>query len=453
MPHPPLPHSSDSGFLAGESLYLSARFKDVTLIAESPNGYSRVYKAQRMGKWHALKCLKPDYANKKEYRALLQKEFEIGYRLDHPHVVRTLGLEEVEGLGVCIIMEYIEGTTLRQRAGERGSEGTGERAREHVIHTMKQLGAALDYIHSRQIIHRDVKPENIMLTTNGGNVKLIDFGLSDADSYAILKQPAGTRRYAAPEQMEGTVIDGRTDIYAFGKILEELAEQFHISSRRLRRTARRCQEHNMEKRVASCSSIVWSSPVSFSRWATYATVALLTLTAGYGLLSRRPAASQQEPEEGLAVSHDTILTPVTHIREVPVPQAPQKVYVPSEPPKNIEQYYKWCYQQCYDNLGRSLERAAKNATQVKTQEEAAQLFSKAQQWAQEESQRGMEVELLKYVEREDPQFAVVLASAKSYWTDALAAFWREPEHTRRVGEISTVAHQHLKDLSSSAETQ
>lgn len=57
-----------------------------------------------------------------------------------------------------------------------------------------QTCAALDYIHRRQIIHRDLKPENIMLTGNGGNVKLIDFGYSDTDSYAVLKQPAGTRR-------------------------------------------------------------------------------------------------------------------------------------------------------------------------------------------------------------------------------------------------------------------
>ena len=102
---------------------LSSQFRDITLISESERGFSRVLRAQRMGKWHVLKCLKPQLADIPEYRSLLQKEFEIGYQLNHPNIVRTIGLEEVEGLGVCIVMEYVEGRTLKQFL-----EGVGVRA-------------------------------------------------------------------------------------------------------------------------------------------------------------------------------------------------------------------------------------------------------------------------------------------------------------------------------------
>ena len=450
--------NSDSGFLSGESLFLSSRFKEVSLVYQSEKGFAILYRAQRMGKWYTLKCLKPEYADKKEYRALLQKEFEIGYLLDHPHVVRTIGMEEVDGLGVCIVMEHIEGVTLRKLI-ERGreSERAGGRnkgaMKERIIRTMQQLGAALDYIHSQQIIHRDVKPENIMLTTNGSNVKLIDFGLSDADSYAILKQPAGTLKYAAPEQIENPspTIDGRADIYAYGKILKELIEKFHIKSRRLNNIARHCCATELEGRTALCSSIRWQSSQSLSRWAAVATIALLSLITGFALY--QAATTTQQKVTKVVIRHDTILTPTTRIKEVSVAQEPQKIYVPSEPPKNIEDFYKWAYQQSYSNMEHCLERAARNATLVKTQDEAAQLFSEAQQWAQEKSQRDMEKELLKYVEREDPQYAVIIASAKSYWTEALTAFWRDPSHTKRVGEISQTAYKHLESLKANADSQ
>jgi len=87
--------TSDSGFLSGESLYLSSRFRDIELLSVSQQGYSRVFRAQRMGKWHVLKCLKQEYMQQAEYRALLQKEFEIGYNLNHPNIAATIGLEEV----------------------------------------------------------------------------------------------------------------------------------------------------------------------------------------------------------------------------------------------------------------------------------------------------------------------------------------------------------------------
>ncbi|MBR1487674.1 MAG: serine/threonine protein kinase [Bacteroidales bacterium] len=112
-----------------------------------------------------------------------------------------------------------------------------------------QLADALAYIHSKQILHRDLKPGNILVTRNGGNVKVIDFGLSDADDYAILKQSAGTRDYMAPEQLAGRQIDCRSDIYSYGLLLRSLFPH------RYRRIVRRCTHPDPARRYATMEQV------------------------------------------------------------------------------------------------------------------------------------------------------------------------------------------------------
>lgn len=213
-----LPSSSDSGFSTENTVLLSREFTEISPLYTSTNGHSRLMRAQRMGKWFVLKCLKEEKREDPVYRALLRKEFEIGYTLSHPAIAQTVGLEEVPGYGTCIVMEYVDGCTLRTFLGQHRTN------REECGQIISELCSALTYIHERQIIHRDLKPDNILITTNGRHVKLIDFGLSDTDSHAILKAPAGTRRYAAPEQFDPSArTDARTDIYALGVILQEMA--------------------------------------------------------------------------------------------------------------------------------------------------------------------------------------------------------------------------------------
>ena len=113
-----------------------------------------------------------------------------------------------------------------------------------------ELLDAMDYFHSKQIIHRDLKPSNILITNNGNNVKIIDFGLSDTDDYVILKQAAGTRKYAAPEQLSpNNIIDCRADIYSLGIILKN---NFPKSYQKI---ADKCAQQDREKRFSSADEI------------------------------------------------------------------------------------------------------------------------------------------------------------------------------------------------------
>ena len=235
--------------LQGAELVMTNRFTDIEPLYRLARGYAALYRAQRMGKWHVLKCLKADYIDNPLYLGLLHKEFEIGYRLSHPNIAQTIGFERVDGLGPCIVMEYVDGCTLRNAL-----DG-GKLTRDDARRVLLQVCDALAYIHERQVIHRDLKPENIMLTANGGNVKLIDFGYSDADSYAVLKQPAGTRRYASPEQESGGHVDARTDIYALGVIMGEINGALPRKWLRLGRVAARCTRADADRRYALAAEV------------------------------------------------------------------------------------------------------------------------------------------------------------------------------------------------------
>ena len=211
--------------------------------SSSSRGFNQVVKIRRQGKWFVLKGLKPGYSDQQAYVELLKKEFDLGTQLDHPNIVKILAKEMNPEIGPCIVMEYVDGVTLDEFLAAKPSMA----ARKKVV---EQLVEVLAYIHGKQIIHRDLKPSNILVTRNGNNVKIIDFGLSDADDYAVLKQPAGTLKYMAPEQKEPDVkIDGRADIYAFGLLLKE------IFPRRYKHIAAKCSRVDRESRYANAEAL------------------------------------------------------------------------------------------------------------------------------------------------------------------------------------------------------
>lgn len=207
-----------------------------------------MFSAVRYGKRYMLKCLKPDFAYTPIYRQALMKEFEIGLQLDHPNICRTISMEPVGELGDCIVMEYVDGETLE--ATVKGGNMTEDKVRK----IASQLLDAMEYMHAKQTVHRDIKPSNIMLTHRGGDVKLIDFGLSDSETFCVLKIPAGTIGYMAPEQLKPDAqSDPSADIYSFGKVLEYMAEA--VRSKSLARVGQKCAAADRARRPADITQV------------------------------------------------------------------------------------------------------------------------------------------------------------------------------------------------------
>lgn len=223
-------------------------FSNISEAYVSKSGFNRIFSAVRYGKRYMLKCLKPDFAYTPTYRQALMKEFEIGLQLDHPNICRTISMEPVGELGDCIVMEYVDGETLE--AAVKGGNMTEEKVRK----IASQLLDAMEYMHAKQTVHRDIKPSNIMLTHRGGDVKLIDFGLSDSETFCVLKIPAGTIGYMAPEQLQpGAKSDPCADIYSFGKVLEYMAEAAHCKS--LARVGQKCAADERDRRPADIAQV------------------------------------------------------------------------------------------------------------------------------------------------------------------------------------------------------
>ena len=214
----------------------------------SNSGPTRLFAATRYGKRYMLKCLKEDFLLTPIYQQAIVKEFEIGLQLEHPYICRTFAMERFAGMGYTIVMEQVDGDTLQTLIDEKRLSS------EIAFRIVSQMMDALDYMHSKQIIHRDIKPANIMVTHMGKNVKIIDFGLSDSDLFGVLKMPAGTYRYLAPEQLlEGAVAEPKADIYSLGMVMEDMAKA--TGSKKLLRMSRICTVKDASQRPDSIEAL------------------------------------------------------------------------------------------------------------------------------------------------------------------------------------------------------
>jgi serine/threonine protein kinase len=189
-------------------------FSDVIEISKD-GGMCFVAKFLLHGKWHTLKRLKPEFSNNTIYKTALEKEFEIGLQLDHPNIVRYLH-KGYDKKGVFIIQEYIDGISLREAFQDKNFV-----SKNNIDKIIMQLIGAIEYLHKHQIYHLDLKPENMLLSHKGGNIKLIDFGLATTDVFQGIA--SGTKKYASPEQIKEPSKQGaRSDLYSFGLFVLEL---------------------------------------------------------------------------------------------------------------------------------------------------------------------------------------------------------------------------------------
>ena len=213
--------SSVSGYLTDGFEGISSIFTEVEILHR--HEHYTLARAKRYGRWWMLKAIKEEEAGQTIYQQMLRKELDLLMRMQSPYIIQASGMEQVEGLGMCIVMEYVDGIQLDEWL--RKSQDIKSRLR-----IAEELLEAIVYVHSTGTVHRDLKPENIMVTRNGEHIKLIDFGLADNDHMAILKQPAGTPKYMAPEQTICTTPDNRNDIYSLGIILQLLLPERKFKS-------------------------------------------------------------------------------------------------------------------------------------------------------------------------------------------------------------------------------
>ena len=245
----------------------------------------RLYLAEKAGKRFVLKTA--DGARGLE---MLKREYEMALRLQHPFIASAIGWEESTPVGPAIVMEYIRGRSLLAFLQEKPSL----QARRRVF---GQLLEAVGAMHRQSVIHNDIKPENILITEADNDVKLIDFGFSDADSHILERSLGGTRQYASPELLAQRDTDARSDIYSIGRLMRDLFPG------RYGRIARKCCQAKPDRRYPSVAALEKAWRRRSMPWK----VALGLLAAGLVLWSffGRPAAVTA-PTEHLQFSVDSL---------------------------------------------------------------------------------------------------------------------------------------------------
>lgn len=198
-----------------------AGFRVISVVGEGAMG--AVYLAEEVatGKRLALKVLAPELARDERFRQRFLRESLVAASLDHPHVVPTVAAGEEDGV-LYLAMAYVEGSDLRALLRREGRLDP-----RRAVDLVGQAAAALDAAHSAGLIHRDVKPGNILVAPEDGgeHVFVCDFGLarhvSSVSSLTSERGFVGTIDYVPPEQIEGSPIDGRADVYSLGCVLFE----------------------------------------------------------------------------------------------------------------------------------------------------------------------------------------------------------------------------------------
>lgn len=201
------------------------RWTEIEHLPEWDEQYYDVYTAKKLGKWVMLKTLKPDLKEKPEMQAMLEKEFDVRYNLAHPNIVMINDLEDVPGIGRCIIADDVYGDSLAKLLRE------GRVTPDHIRKLRNQLVDALEYIQNNHLQHHPLRPENIIFTENIGNLKLIDVGFE--------------------QQKSLTPKDTSEDIYNYGLVVKRVLDSTGTDDSVLRRVSDRCLDPDPKRRYRS----------------------------------------------------------------------------------------------------------------------------------------------------------------------------------------------------------
>ena len=198
---------------------LDNRYEILEMIGSG--GMAVVYKARchRLNRLVAIKILKDDYLEDEDFRRRFQAESQAVAMLSHPNIVSVYDVSTSISMEAdYIVMELIEGITLKQYMEKKGVLNWKE-----TLHFAMQIAKALEHAHGRGVVHRDIKPHNVMVLKNG-SVKVTDFGIARMMSKGntLTKEALGSVHYISPEQAKGGRVDSRSDIYSLGVVMYEM---------------------------------------------------------------------------------------------------------------------------------------------------------------------------------------------------------------------------------------
>ena len=199
-----------------EGMFVGDRYEIVNKIGTG--GMSDVYKAKdhTLGRFVAIKVLKPEFSEDVNFVTKFRTEAQSAAGLEHPNIVNIYDVGSENGMHY-IVMEYVEGITLKTYI-----EKKGQLTFKEVVSIAIQVGRGIEAAHNKGIIHRDSKPQNIIISTEG-KVKVTDFGIARAaTSNTISSDVMGSVHYASPEQARNGFVDGKSDIYSLGIVMYEM---------------------------------------------------------------------------------------------------------------------------------------------------------------------------------------------------------------------------------------
>ena len=172
--------------------------------------------------WSAVsdgrRCVLKTAARDADSQQLLRREYELTVGLQHPFIIQAIRFDPGSPVGPALVLEYVEGRTLRGFVAENPGRSLRKKVRDEVLD-------AVEYLHQKGLLHNDLKPENILVTAVGNHVKLIDFGLAETDADYLHQRLGGTPGASAPEVLGGDLTERSTaaaDIYALGGIISLL---------------------------------------------------------------------------------------------------------------------------------------------------------------------------------------------------------------------------------------
>ncbi len=202
--------------MLSEGMYIAERYEIIEKIGTG--GMSYVYKAKdhTLGRFVAIKVLKSEFANDAGFLAKFRSEAQSAAALSHPNIVNIYDVGQTSEFNY-IVMEYIEGITLKTYIEKKGQLSFKE-----AVSIAIQVAKGIEDAHKHHVIHRDIKPQNIMISTDG-KVKVTDFGIARAaSSETINSEVMGSVHYISPEQARNGFVDGKSDVYSLGIVMYEM---------------------------------------------------------------------------------------------------------------------------------------------------------------------------------------------------------------------------------------